>query len=92
MRNLISKIDISGLFKNLDLVLRRDLVEQLLQFFVLQHLVLDPLHFTLQPNDRLGAGRKMQVRSPKLVHHLKKSINLSQLHIPLHLPRILWES
>ena len=75
-RNLVPEVDVAGLLVLFDLQLGGDLIEHRLQRVVLQHLVLDPLHIPVKPDNRLLSGRQVQVGGPLIEHQLKERVYL----------------
>ena len=74
--NFVAEVDVAGFFEDLDLVLRRDLVEHRLERVVLQRRVTDSLHFAANAHDGLRARSQVQVRGPDLHHEVEKRVNL----------------
>jgi hypothetical protein len=75
-RDLIAKVHVPGLFKDLYFVLGRDLIEHPFESIVLQRRVIDSLHFAPDSHDGLRARSQMQVRGPDLHHEVEKRVNL----------------
>src|SRR4030095_8158408 len=55
--DLVAKVDVTGLFKDLYLVLRGDFIEHFLQLVVLKGWESQTLQFTTDPDDRLRSRR-----------------------------------
>ena len=73
--DLVSEVDVAGLFEDLDLVLRRDLVEHRAQIVIFQRIVLDPFELAVQAHDRLLTGHQMEIRRALVEHELEERVD-----------------
>jgi hypothetical protein len=74
--DFISKVHVACFFKLLDLVLRSNFIEHGLERIILKKLILDPLEFTANPENRLLPRDHVEIRSPLIVHEFEECIYL----------------
>ena len=75
LRNFVAEIHVPRFLEELDLVLRRDLVEHGLERVALQRRVVHPLQFAVDPQHGRVAGGQMHVRCFLLQHQVEESVN-----------------
>ena len=76
VRDLVTEVHVAGFFKHLDLILGRDLVEHLLEFIAFERRMVHAMQLTIDPEHRVVARRKVQVRSLLLEHQVEECIYL----------------
>src|ERR1019366_6189534 len=79
VRDLVAEIDIAGLFERLNLILRRYLVQHLLEIVVFERRMVHAMQFAIGPKHRVVARGKVQVRSLLLKHQIEESIDFRHM-------------
>src|SRR6185369_13606855 len=77
--DLVPEIDITGLFKDLDLVFRRDLIKHFLELIVLQRWMVHPMKFAVDAQHWVVARGKVEIGSLLLEHQIKECVDLGHM-------------
>ena len=76
VRDLVAEINVAGFFEDLDLVLGRDLIEHLLEIVVIERRMVHAMQLAVNPQHRVVARGKVQVRSLLLEHQVEECVDL----------------
>ena len=76
MRDLIPEIHIPRLLEDLGLEFGGDLIKHLFEFVVFQRRIVHPMQFAIDPEHRLVARGKVEIRGLLLEHQVEECIDL----------------